>query len=121
MRIWDVPAEVLCRQHLLGEHRELHAVWCILTQGRSGYARHPEVLRWHGKLRALYERHDQLVAEMARRGYRHASPLQLELATGAAQQDVLLDPVARQYELLRGKGCACRLGASIQGDTEAGA
>jgi hypothetical protein len=24
MRIWDLPPERLCRQHLLGEHREGH-------------------------------------------------------------------------------------------------
>ena len=42
MRIWDVPPECLCRQHLLGEHRELHAIWTILTTGKTGYTRHPE-------------------------------------------------------------------------------
>jgi hypothetical protein len=46
MRIWDIPPRALCRQHLLGEHRELHAVWAVLTQGKSGYSRHPETLRW---------------------------------------------------------------------------
>ncbi len=32
MRIWDIPPKLLCRNHLLGEHRELHAIWSILTQ-----------------------------------------------------------------------------------------
>ena len=32
MRTWDIPPEKLCRQHLLGEHRELHAIWSIITK-----------------------------------------------------------------------------------------
>jgi hypothetical protein len=42
MRIWDISPKRLCRNHLLGEHRELHAVWSVLTKGKKGYARHPE-------------------------------------------------------------------------------
>jgi hypothetical protein len=109
MRIWDLPPEVLCRQHLLGEHRELHAIWTVLTNGKTGYAKHPETLRWRGKLAALHRRHDALVAEMARRGYQHASPLDAELATGAATQDVYVDPPDEQRRLLRAKGCACQV------------
>ena len=30
MRIWDIPTKKLCDQHLLGEHRELHAKWSII-------------------------------------------------------------------------------------------
>ena len=109
MRVWDVPPEVLCRQHLLGEHRELHAVWTIITVGKQGYCHHPEVLRWHGRLRALYLRHQDLVAEMCRRGYEHHSPLQEVLATGSPVQDQLIDDIARQHEILRGKNCGCRV------------
>ena len=36
MRIWDIAAHKLCRNHLLGEHRELHAIWSILTTGKKG-------------------------------------------------------------------------------------
>jgi hypothetical protein len=111
MRIWDVPPCCLCRQHLLGEHRELHALWTILTQGKTGYLRHPETIRWQGKLAALYARHEQEVAEMERRGYRHGSPLDPALATGSAVQDRFVDPTERQYELLRGKGCGCPIDA----------
>jgi len=32
MRIWDLPVKDLCKNHLLGEHRELHAIWSILTK-----------------------------------------------------------------------------------------
>jgi hypothetical protein len=109
MRIWDLPPELLCRQHLLGEHRELHGLWQILTQGKQGYARHPETQRWRGKLKALYRRHEALVAEMARRGYRHATPLAESEATGAELQEDYKDAPAEQVRILRAKGCGCRV------------
>jgi hypothetical protein len=107
VRIWDVPPTVLCRQHLLGEHRELHALWTILTEDRKGYARHPETRRWRGKLAALYRRHEALAAEMERRGYRHRSPLDPGLATGITAQHDYVDSLEAQLALLRHKGCGC--------------
>lgn len=109
MRIWDVPPRVLCRPHLLGEHRELHAVWNVLTLGKQGYAKHPETLRWQGKQAALYARHEALVAEMARRGYNHHTPLDPALATGEGVQTQFLDAPAEQMKLLRAKGCDCKV------------
>jgi hypothetical protein len=109
MRIWDIPPQKLCRNHLLGEHRELHAVWSILTKHKKGYSHHPEVLRWKGKLKALSLRHGQLVREMAQRGYRHQSRLPVRLATGSARQDVLLHSLRRQVVILRNKPCPCPL------------
>jgi len=109
MRIWDLEPDRLCRQHLLGEHRELHALWAILTEGKKGFARHPETARWRGKLRALYLRHEGLVAEMARRGYRHATPLPASQATGAAVQTEYKDAPAAQRRMLQAKGCGCRV------------
>jgi len=109
MRIWDVDPRLLCRSHLLGEHRELHALWVILTEDRHGYRHHPETLRWRGKLAALYRRHELLVAEMAVRGYRHRSPLDPRWATGAAAQDAYVDSPAEQLALLAAKPCPCPL------------
>jgi hypothetical protein len=109
MRIWDLAPEQLCRQHLLGEHRELHALWVILTRDKKGFARHPETARWRGKLAALYRRHEALAAEMANRGYRHATPLPEAEATGSAVQDAYKDTPAEQVKILRAKGCGCRV------------
>ena len=67
MRIWDLPPENLCRKHLLGEHRELHAIWSIITNNKIGYSKHPETIRWKGKLKALYNRHEKQVAEMKKK------------------------------------------------------
>ncbi len=108
MRVWDLEPRRLCRQHLLGEHSELHALWNVLTQDRRGYRRHPETLRWEGRLAALYARHEQLVAEMVARGFNHASPLDPALAAGSQRvQDEFVDSIADQEALLRRKGCAC--------------
>ena len=109
MRIWDLEPERLCRQHLLGEHRELHGLWVILTEDKRGFARHPETARWRGKFQALYRRHEALVAEMKRRGYRHHTPLSAAQATGLAVQEDYKDSPAEQVEILRRKGCGCRV------------
>lgn len=111
MRIWDLPVGCLCRSHLLAEHRELHAIWNVVLLGRKGYSRHPEVLRWHGRLRALWERHEAQVEEMRRRGYSHKSPLRLEDVPAhqmGSRQTTFLEPLDAQREKLRRKGCACR-------------
>ena len=91
MRIWDISPSRLCRNHLLGEHRELHAVWNVLTKKKKGYSHHPETLRWKGKLKALYARHERLVKEMKRRGYNHVSPLDKRKAVGCDKQNVFID------------------------------
>ena len=107
VRIWDLEPARLCDRHLLGEHRELHAIWAILTQAKRGYSHHPETLRWRGRLAALNARHDAQVAEMCRRGFRHASPLDLRLATGALRQTQLIDSVETQRERLARHECGC--------------
>ncbi len=119
MRIWDVAPPLLCQKHLTGEHRELHGLWNILTQGKRGYAHHPETRRWRGKLAALHARHEALAGEMARRGYAHASPLDPALAVGATEQDAFVDPPREQLRLLREKPCPCPLAAEITLDTAA--
>ena len=109
MRIWDLEPDLLCRNHLLGEHRELHAIWSILTNGKSGYARHPETLRWEGKLKALYLRHEALVTEMTNRKHNHANPLDEGLASGHSEQKEYVDSLSEQLNILRKKDCDCRV------------
>jgi hypothetical protein len=109
MRVWDVKPEKLCRQHLLGEHREIHGIWNILTKGKKGYATHPETLRWKGRLKALYGRHQELVNEMGKRGYRHRSHLSEVLATGHGTQIKYVNSLEDQIRLLQKKGCDCQV------------
>lgn len=107
MRIWDLPTHQLCRKHLLGEHREIHAIWTILTTGRKGYTNHPETKRWKGKLAALYTRHEEQVKEMEKRKYQHKSPLDILLAVDQKTQDIFINSLEEQKEILNKKLCAC--------------
>ena len=109
MRIWDISPNRLCRNHLLGEHRELHAMWTVITENKKGYSKHPETLRWNGKLKALYYRHERLVQEMTKRGYNHNSPLDKRKATGKLQQEFFVDSPQKQIQILKMKGCDCKV------------
>jgi hypothetical protein len=107
MRIWDIEPHRLCRKHLLGEHRELHALYSILLHNKKGYRSHPETMRWVGKLPALYKRHEMLVVEMEKRGYNHLSPLQD--TDGESSQKELLHTIVEQEKILQEKACDCLL------------
>jgi hypothetical protein len=109
MRIWDIPDEKLCMQHLLDEHRELHAIWSILINNKKGYAKHPEILRWKGKLKALYFRHEQQVKEMRKRGINHNSPLDIKYAKGSIKQNKYVDSIEEQIKNLKNKSCKCKV------------
>src|SRR5512146_954468 len=107
MRIWDqINPERLCRAHLLGEHRELHAIFAILMKGSAGYANHPEVKRWDSPkaLAALEVRHYCLVREMQKRGYSHHSPLPKAAPLHAAAFPAAWDD---QEAALAAKSCEC--------------
>ncbi|MBI1663776.1 MAG: pyrimidine dimer DNA glycosylase [Nitrosopumilus sp.] len=109
MRIWDISPSKLCRNHLLGEHRELYAMWVVITENKKGYSLHPETLRWKGKLKAMYLRHEQLVSEMITRGYNHQSPLDKRKATGNTKQNDYVDSIKDQISILKKKKCSCRV------------
>ncbi len=109
MRVWDVSPKTLCRKNLIGVHRELHAIYSILSQNKKGYRKHPETIRWEGKLAALYARHEKLVVEMGRRGYVHASPLDKKYARGKKMQDAFVNTRREQMKILGEKPCDCPL------------
>ena len=68
-----VPPGALCRSHLLGEHRELHALVGIIAKGTrlDGYVDSGLI-----DTASIKPRHEALVAEMLQRGYNHYSPLE---------------------------------------------
>lgn len=72
MRMWMVNPEILCDQHLLGEHVELHMLVGHLKRGRliKGYIKSNAV-----EPLAIAQRHDILAREMVRRGMNHQSPI----------------------------------------------
>jgi hypothetical protein len=68
-----VNPRFMCRQHLLGEHVEIHMFIGTLSRGKSvkGYLE-KGLLEVHN----LYSRHEELVEEMKRRGYSHRSEVE---------------------------------------------
>ena len=108
MIIWDISPRKLCRNHLLGEHCELHAMWVVITQNKKRYSMHPETIRWKEKLNALYLRHKALVMEVVSRVYSHKSTLDKRKATGSSVQDVFIDSPLKQILILKEKKCDCK-------------
>ena len=72
MRQWHVDPKLLCRKHLLGEHVESHMFIGSLLKGKSieGFIRDGLV-----EVHMIDVRHEEIAAEMLRRGYNHKSPL----------------------------------------------
>ena len=102
MRMWMVPARWLCRQHLLGEHKELHMLYGCIIKGKSlkGYIEKGLI-----QTGSLTSRHNELVLEMEHRGYNHKSPLPVLEGQGQGQGHV--NKKASQAELIR-RCPACR-------------
>lgn len=73
MRMWGVEPKVLCRQHLLGEHLEMHMFATTIRRGISidGYVKNGLV-----QPELVYQRHQDLVVEMIRREMNHKSPME---------------------------------------------
>lgn len=70
--MWMVDPIIMCREHLLGEHAEIHMFVGAIDRG-SSVRRYLEkgLLEVH----SLYGRHEELVREMKRRNYRHKSEI----------------------------------------------
>jgi hypothetical protein len=82
MRMWLTNPKEMCRQHLLGEHVEMHMFVGTIRKGMSveGY-----VSGGLFEVDKILERHDELVIEMSRRGFHHGSPITQE------QEEMILE------------------------------
>lgn len=91
-----VDPEIMCRKHLLGEHVEHHMFAGSINKGIS-------MGRFLGnnllEPASLQSRHEELVAEMTRRGYDHKSPMPPVADFGSAH--VAINRTAALTELLR--------------------
>lgn len=96
MRMWMVNPKIMCRQHLLGEHVEIHMFIGTLNRGKTvkGYLE-KGLLEVH----SLYSRHEELVKEMKRRGYRHCSPVDEQWKS--AEKSGAIDQKKNLEELLK--------------------
>jgi hypothetical protein len=72
MRMWNVPTEMLCNQHLLGEHVEMHMFAGSIRLGKSivGF-----IAKGFVETDKIKSRHDALAVELLKRGFRHNSPM----------------------------------------------
>lgn len=70
MRMWKVPPKIMCNQHLLGEHLEMHMFIGCLRKGKSlrGYIKGGLV-----EVDQIINRHGDLALEMIARGIYHKS------------------------------------------------
>jgi hypothetical protein len=78
-------------------------------QNKKGYSHHPETLRWKGKLKALYLRHELLVREFKNRSYQHKSNLTKRFAVGCGRQNKFVNSYKEQLIILRRKKCGCKI------------
>lgn len=107
-RMWCLPTEILCDDHLRGEHAEHHQLVGTIHNHPHGEA----IAEGHAEkgnidTTRLEERHAQLVAEMEQRGMNHDSPLAYEGPTYGAG---VIDPEWNRTDLLdRCEDCASRV------------
>lgn len=76
-RMWMVNPKFLCKNHLSGEHKELHQLVGHIESGKI------EVLLGHAydfqiDTSKILERHEELTKEMKRRGWNPDSPLEYD-------------------------------------------
>lgn len=75
MRMWMIDPSLLCKNHLLGEHAEIHKHKPSFENHHSITGRvYPVVLIEPSEMEV---RHNQLAEEMTKRGYNHKSPYSL--------------------------------------------
>ena len=77
--MWGIDPQLLCDQHLLGEHTEMHQAVGTLQNHPHGEA----IVRGHASKQQLdtskiQERHSELAIEIQRRGMTHDSPMHYE-------------------------------------------
>ena len=72
MRMWGINPKLLCRQHLLGEHNEIHKHRHNFVKKHSIAKRISPIVQIAPE--QMKKRHDELVEEMIARGYNHNSP-----------------------------------------------
>ena len=115
-RMWGVPPELMCNQHLLGEHVELHMMIGQLEKGNTGvlkgHAKHKQVI-----IEEIPRRHDEIVEELinkrdyAHQNGKHQSPINFEpqIEGGEINLEKNLRALARRTERCKNKpGKTCR-------------
>jgi hypothetical protein len=92
--MWGVSTELMCDQHLLGEHNEMHMLVGSIRKHPHGEA----IARGHaekGQINTalIQERHDDLAGEMEQRGMSHDSPMDYDDDLDVGVVDAERDPM----------------------------
>lgn len=87
MRMWAIPTNLLCRNHLLGAHSELHKHRHNFEKKHSMTGRVFPIVFIEPDNMKKY--HDELVVEMLARGYKHNSEY--------TQPDISYLPTGQQH------------------------
>lgn len=75
MRMWQINPRLLCHNHLLGEHNEIHRHKHVFEKHYSITGRVTPIVQIEPL--SMKIRHDELAKEMLSRGYNHKSPYTL--------------------------------------------
>lgn len=86
MRMWMLNPAIHCRKHLLGAHVECHMLLGALRKGKSiqGFLDKKIV-----EPMSLQFYHDMLVKEIEKRGYKHNSPMIVDV--DVSKYDTMVD------------------------------
>lgn len=70
MRMWMINPRIMCNRHLLGEHNEIHMLIGSLAKKIKidGFIKNNLI-----EPKSIIKRHQELVEEIERRGYKHNS------------------------------------------------
>ena len=108
MRMWMIDPALLCTKHLLGEHGEIHKHRHNFVKKHSITGRITPIVAIEPA--NMLKRHDELAAEMLRRGHNHKSPYIQPDLSGYPQNQVnanadlefnLIDLMCRCEECLK--------------------
>ena len=72
MRLWMIDPSLLCNHHLLGEHSEIHKHRHVFVKHYSITGRIFPIVQIEPA--SMEIRHNEIEAEMQRRGFNHNSP-----------------------------------------------
>lgn len=114
MRVWDISPSQLCDQHLIAQHHEIHCIYNIITDNKTGFRNHPEVKRWESHLPALCSRHFQTVMEMENRGMSHYTCLFMGELSIPLRYPEPWQSIPEQIALLESKECECLKEVKLQ-------
>lgn len=74
MRMWNIDPKLLCLQHLMSEHVQMHMAAKRINKGQNllGY-----IMKGMIEPHNVVKRHDELAQELDDRGHHHKTPIEI--------------------------------------------